>query len=184
MGQRVGGKRTSLAIYFRAEKWNIPELMLRTRTTKRYAKAPSLTRRQGRAKSARHDSVKPLKRLFPAYASLYNSRIAGGRVVYLCSYPFSVWLFPKNRPHLLEPFLPFFPSRATPAAREGATPGSCGCAEAWKCLVSGDFSGTSPSPPPLRPVCFPFAAAPYPAGTGRASIRHTMLPNRRRVRWL
>jgi len=32
----------------------------------------------------------------------------------------------------------------------------------------------------LRPVCFP-AAAPYPNGTGRAAIRRTMLPKRRRV---
>jgi hypothetical protein len=36
----------------------------------------------------------------------------------------------------------------------------------------------------LRPVWFPFAAAPHPAGTGRASIRRSMLPNSRRVRWL
>ncbi len=33
----------------------------------------------------------------------------------------------------------------------------------------------------LRPVSFP--AAPYPAGTGSAAIRHTMLANSRRVRW-
>jgi hypothetical protein len=37
-------------------------------------------------------------------------------------------------------------------------------------------------PSPLRPFCFP-AAARYPDGTGRASIRRTMLPNSRRVRW-
>ena len=34
----------------------------------------------------------------------------------------------------------------------------------------------------LRPVCFPAAA--YPVGIGSAAIRHTMLPNNRRVRWL
>ena len=61
---------------------------------------------------------------------------------------------------------------------------SSGYVKAWKCLISSNFSDTSPSPSLLRPVWFPFAAGPYPAGTGRPSIRRTMLPNRRRVRWL
>jgi hypothetical protein len=33
----------------------------------------------------------------------------------------------------------------------------------------------------VRPVWFPFGSAPYPAGTGSAAIRRTMLPKSRRV---
>jgi RNA-directed DNA polymerase len=52
-------------------------------------------------------------------------------------------------------------------------------------LFPGDFSDTSSSTPLLRPDWFRFAATRYyPPGTGKASMRRSMLANRRRVRWL
>ena len=87
----------------------------------------------------------------------------------------------SNHLHL-DPFVSFFPSRATPAAQEGATPGCSRRAKAWKCFISSGFSDT-------LSVSFPFArlvspAAAYPVGTASAAIRRTMLTNSRRVRWL
>src|ERR1035441_3528235 len=64
-----------------------------------------------------------------------------------------------------ELFVSSLPSRATPAAQEGATPGSSRCATAWKCLILIDFSYTYPSPPSLaRFVSLPRPIRWAPAG--------------------
>jgi hypothetical protein len=54
-----------------------------------------------------------------------------------------------------------------------ASPGSCQHETTRKCLISNDFSDTPPSLP-HSPRCFSFAAAPWPGGTGSASILRTM----------
>jgi hypothetical protein len=46
-----------------------------------------------------------------------------------------------------------------------------------------DSSDTSPSPR-LFPRGFPPGCGPYPAGKGSNSIRRSMAPNSRHVRWL
>jgi hypothetical protein len=78
---------------------------------------------------------------------------------------------------------PGFRPRATPAARKESSSASFEYGRTRKCLISSDFSYTSPSSSFLRPVCSP-DAAPYPVGKGSAAIRRTMLPKSRRVRWL
>jgi hypothetical protein len=77
-----------------------------------------------------------------------------------------------------------FPSRATPAAHKGASPASSGYGKTGNCHIFKQFLSHLFVPSLLRPVWFPFGAAPYPASTGKASIRRTMLPKSRRVRGL
>lgn len=81
------------------------------------------------------------------------------------------------QPPKLELFISFFHRWRFQRPRTGATLAPHGTQRHG----SVSFQAAFQKPPPVRPVCFPFAAA-YPAGAGRASIRRTMAPNRPRVR--
>jgi hypothetical protein len=76
------------------------------------------------------------------------------------------------------------PSRTTPAAHPGARPASSGYGNPSHGLLCKPLLRHLSIPSRLRPVGFPCGSAPYPAGTGSAAIRRTMLPKSRRVRWL
>jgi hypothetical protein len=95
------------------------------------------------------------------------------------SWPVTVY----SQPPPLGPFFhPFHPERLRLATKGPALPlPTTGKPEIAS--LSSDFSDTSlPLPPSAGLV--PLRSGAYPADTGRASIRRTMLPNRRRVRWL
>ena len=80
---------------------------------------------------------------------------------------------PSWPPSIVHPTAPIgavcliFPSRATPAAQEGANSGSSGYVRTWKCLISSGFSDTSPSPP----SCAQFASLPRPIRWAPAALR-------------
>jgi len=69
-----------------------------------------------------------------------------------------------------------FLSRATPAGQEGASPVSSGYGKTKNCSLFKRFLGHLSAPSLLRPVWFPFAVAPCPAGTGSAAVSEKTLP--------